>query len=105
MLCLLALSRYVHFFIEQPSSSLMLSFPYLSFLEACMDKHIGFKVVRLPGPQSFVSFILAFLRVDGATLTSSHVLSSMGLYGHFCLKPTMLVGSALGTYISGFHCT
>ena len=41
--------RAVHFFIEQPSSSLLAHLPYIKFLENVLAAYIPFRLVRLPG--------------------------------------------------------
>ncbi|CAE7945734.1 unnamed protein product, partial [Symbiodinium sp. KB8] len=68
LLCLLASMRSVYWYVEQPASSVFPSYPYMVFLQQILDRYIPM-----------------------------YTVSSMGAYGHGSVKPTVMLGNALGT--------
>ena len=92
LLCILAMARTVHWYIEQPGSSLFLEFPYLKLLRELMEDYIPISDVRLPKPH-FPLSPLAFSLHPQSTLA----LSWMAIFGHRSCKPSFLVGTPPAT--------
>ena len=79
LLLLLGTVRLCVCSIEQPSSSMMLFFPYISYLAKLLKKLFQWEECRLPPASHFRAF---------------WPLSPMGAYGHAHRKPSLLFGSA-----------
>lgn len=96
---MIAISRGVHFLCEQPSSSVMLNFPYMIFL-ATIIHPVQWRRVRLPMSQfseiftCIVRTIIALLVLCTNDIINAFFgLSPMGAYGHTSVKPTVLFGT------------
>ena len=101
LLCMLAMFRGVHFFIEQPSGSLLPKVPHIVFLMNLLSDFVPIQMVRLPGTEVqrvHVGLMLAVITIQNMHANVLRVPSHMGLYGHFCPKLTMLMGTPQWAY-------
>ena len=98
---MLAMFRGVHFFIEQPSGSLLPKVPHIVFLMNLLSDFVPIQMVRLPGTEVqrvHVGLMLAVITIQNMHANVLRVPSHMGLYGHFCPKLTMLMGTPQWAY-------
>ena len=93
LLCLVAVVRTVAFLIEQPRGSCMMtSFPYWVFLRKVLEHFYTWMTCSLYLPQfPFPAFKKTLS--SGAPINGQLQLSSMAVYGHESMKPTLTWGT------------
>ena len=100
LLCTLASMRCVHWWIEQPSSSIFPEFPYLAFIRDTLEDYIPIRFVRLSESKSWSVVCSCSMQERNIApgMLSYNKLSWMGTYGHRSPKPTILIGTPYGAY-------
>ena len=86
--------------MEQPSSSLFPEFPYMAFVESRFGRHVPIELVRLQGSWSGARKVTCSkYKLLTCLFADLCALSCMGSYGHGSVKPSLLIGTAPGSYM------